>query len=105
MRRMLINAPARGDLDSIVSYLRLEKCNPQAADHFAAEVRKAYDFVFGNPFACHLCSDRHLATRGYRTVKVMRYIMLYRYDEQADIIHIIRFFHELQDYANILLRS
>ena len=43
--------------------------------------------------------------RGYRPVKVMRYIMLYRYDEQSDVIHIIRFFHELQDYANILLRS
>ena len=44
MRKMLINAPARGDLESIDN-------------------------------------------------------------EQADIIHIIRFFHELQDYANILLRS
>lgn len=32
MRKMLINAPARGDLDSIDNYLRFEKCNPQAAD-------------------------------------------------------------------------
>ena len=105
MRKMLINAPARGDLDSIDSYLRLEKCNPQAADHFTSEVRKAYDTVFGNPLAFHLCKDRHLAVRGYRPVKVMRYIMLYRYDEHEDIIHIVRFFHELQDYANILMRS
>ena len=105
MRKMLINAPARGDLDSIDNYLRLEKRNQQAADHFASEVHKAYDSVFGNPLAFHLCPDRHLAARGYRPVKVMRYIMLYRYDEQADIVHIIRFFHELQDYANILLRS
>ena len=36
MRKMLINAPARGDLDSIDNYLRFEKCNPQAADHFAS---------------------------------------------------------------------
>ena len=105
MRKMLINAPARGDLDSIDNYLRFEKCNPQAADHFAAEVKKAYDSVFANPLASQLCPDRHLAARGYRPVMVMRYIMLYRYDEQMDVIHIIRFFHELQDYANILLRS
>ena len=45
MRKMLINAPARGDLDSIDNYLRLEKSNPQAADHFVSEVRKAYDSV------------------------------------------------------------
>ena len=32
MRKMLINAPARDDLDSIDHYLRVEKCNPQAAD-------------------------------------------------------------------------
>ena len=51
MRKMLLNAPARGDLDSIDHYLRLEKCNPQAADHFALEVRKVYDSVFGNPLA------------------------------------------------------
>ena len=39
MRKMLINAHARGDLDSIDNYLRLEKCNPQAADNFVSEVR------------------------------------------------------------------
>ena len=105
MRKMLINAPARGDLESIDSYLRFEKCNPQAADHFASKVREVYDAVFGNPLAFRLCPDRYLAARGYRPAKVMRYIMLYRYDEQADIMHIIRFFHELQDYAYILLRS
>ena len=38
MRKMLINAPARGDLDSIDHYLRIEKCNQQAADHFVSEV-------------------------------------------------------------------
>ena len=32
MRKMLINAPARGDLDSIDNYLRFEKCNPQAVE-------------------------------------------------------------------------
>ena len=41
MRKMLINVPARGDLDSIDHYLRIEKCNPQDADHFASEVRKS----------------------------------------------------------------
>ena len=54
MRKMLINAPARGDVDSIDSYLRLEKSNLQSADHFVSEVRKAYDSVFGNPLAFHL---------------------------------------------------
>lgn len=105
MRKMLINAPARSDLESIDSYLRREKCNPQAADHFSTEVRDAYDAVFGNPLAFRLCPDRHLAARGYRSMRVMRYIMLFRYDEQTDVIHIIRFLHELQDYANILLMS
>jgi len=105
MRKMLINAPARSDLESIDNYLRCEKCNPQAADNFASKVRDAYDAVMENPLAFRLCPDRHLAVRGYRSIAIMRYVMLYRYDKQLDIVHIIRFFHELQDYANILMRS
>lgn len=104
MRRMLINAPAQGDLAAIDGFLRFEKCNPQAADHFADEVHHAYDVIYGNPLAFKACPDRHLSARGYRAVSVMRYILIYRYDEKADVVHVIRFFHELQDYANILLR-
>ena len=102
MRRLLINAPARYDLEAIDTYLRFEKCNTQAADHFVEAVRVAYDAVYDNPMAFRLCPDRYLASNGYRSIGIMRYIMIYRYDENADEVHIIRFFHELQDYANQL---
>ena len=103
MRKILINGLARCDIEDIDGYLRFDLSNPQAADHFADALRIAYDAVYANPLAFRLCPDKHLTSRGYRAVGVMHYILIYRYDVDTDVIHIIRIFHELQDYAHILL--
>lgn len=29
---------------------------------------------------------------------VMRYLMVYRYDETEDVVYVVRFFHSLQEY-------
>jgi len=103
MRKLVIAAPAQADLAAIDDYLRFELCNVQAAEHFLDAVKSSYDAVVENPLAYQLCRDRALSAREYRAVRVMRYIMLYRFDAEADVVHVICFFHELQDYANMLL--
>jgi len=103
MRKMVIAAPAQEDLAAIDGYLRFELGNVQAAEHFLDEVLSAYDAVAENPLAYRFCNDQALAARGYRVIRVMRYLMLYRFEADADVVHVIRFFHELQDYANMLI--
>jgi len=102
VREVRISAPAQEDFSAIVDYLRLDLRNVQAAEHFIDEVFLAYGAVRDNPYVCRTCADRKLSACGYRAFSVMRYLMIYRYDEDADVVHVARFFHELQDYGRFL---
>ena len=42
--------------------------------------------------------DSRLSRIGYRKCVLRRYLFIYRVDEAAGVIHVIRYFHELQDY-------
>lgn len=102
MSKLLVSPAADRDLDSILSYLINELCNPQAAGNHLDEVESSYDALLENPEAFELCRDERLADLGYRKVLVGNYLMIYQYDSELDEINVLRFFHETQNYLAMM---
>ena len=102
MSKLLVSPAADRDLDSILSYLMNELCNPQAAGSLLDSVGSAYDVLAENPEAFERCRDRRLADLEYRKAQVGNYLMIYQYDSESDEVNVLRFFHESQNYLATL---
>ena len=102
MSKLLISPAADRDLDSILSYLINELCNPQAAGNLLDEVDSAYDALVENPEAFEMCRDQRLTELEYRKIQVGNYLMIYQYDSALDEINVLRFFHESQNYLAMM---
>lgn len=102
MSKLLVSPAADRDLDSILSYLISELCNPQAAGNLLDEVESAYDALVENPEAFEMCRDQRLAELEYRKVQVGNYLMIYQYGLEQDEINVLRFFHESQNYLAMM---
>lgn len=97
-----ITESAESDLDQITDYLSFELCNPPAATAFLDEVERVSDVLADTPELFPLCSDSKLAELGYRKAIVRAYILVYEIDADAEVVRILRFFHESENYANKL---
>ena len=93
-----VTASAEKDLDAIVSYIMQELSNPQAAGHLLDEITKMYHVLADNPMIFPACSQPLL--KRYRKVTVMRYVIIYRIDDET--VYVERFFSQLEDYVNKL---
>lgn len=94
-----VTASAEKDLDAIVSYyIMQELSNPQAAGHLLDEITKMYHALADNPMIFPACSQPLL--QRYRKVTVMRYVIIYRIDDET--VYVERFFSQLEDYVNKL---
>lgn len=102
MSKPLVSPAADRDLDSILSYLINELCNPQAAGSLLDEVESACDALVETPEAFEMCRDQRLAELEYRKVQVGNYLMIYQYDSELDEINVLRFFHESQNYLAMM---
>ena len=102
MSKLLVSPVANRDLDSILSYLINELCNPQAAGNLLDEVESAYTALVENPEVFEMCRDQRLAELEYRKVQVGNYLMIYQYDSKLDEINVLRFFHESQNYLTMM---
>ena len=102
MSKLRVSPAADRDLDSILSYLINELCNPQAAGNLLDEVESSYDALVETPEAFELCRDERLADLGYRKVLFGNYLMIYQYDSELDEINVLRFFHETQNYLAMM---
>ena len=102
MSKLLVSPAANRDLDSILSYLINELCNPQAAGNLLDEVESAYTALVENPEAFEMCRDQRLAELEYRKVQVGNYLMIYQYESKLDEINVLRFFHESQNYLAMM---
>ena len=49
-----------------------------------------------------LCQKPLLSRRGYRKAPIGGYLMIYKVDEDANLVYVERFFSHLEDYENIL---
>lgn len=55
-----------------------------------------------HPASSPLCAHPRLAALGYRKVLVRNYLFVYRYVAEADLVFVVRFFHQSQNYADLL---
>ena len=102
MFELEITESAESDLDQITDYLSVALCNPQAAAAFLDEVEHVSDVLADKPELFPLCSDSKLAELGYRKATVWAYILIYEIDADAEVVRVLRFFHESENYANKL---
>lgn len=88
---------AQADFEEIVRYLSVELDSKKAARRFVEEFESKVALVYEYPEMYQLSRMPEVASSGYRTMPVMRYVVLYTYrDGRIVIAHI---FHSLQDYA------
>jgi len=90
------------DLDRILSYIALSLANPIAASAFADAVEECYSGLEKTPFMFELCRDSRLRALGYHKAAIKKYVMVYKVDENARTVNILRFFFGRQDYEKLI---
>ncbi len=93
---------AHDDLAQIISYIVDELSNPPAALTLLNAVEHVYEKLAETPSMYSLCQKPLLSRRGYRKAPIGGYLMIYKVDEDANLVYVERFFSHLEDYENIL---
>ena len=105
MYKIVATDAAEKDLSAIRDYLLNEFCNPLSVEDLFDEIRRAYEVLVDNPYAFEECRDSRLQRKGYRKCVVGGYLFVYRVEDDGNgdgIIHVIRYFHGLQNYITQL---
>ena len=93
---------AEQDLSGIVSYIAGDLDNPSAAARFLDEVDDCYAHLEKMPLMYEQCRDARLKSLGYRKAIINSYVMIYRVDESAKTVYILRFFYGRRDYEKLI---
>ena len=91
---------ARTELAEIDSYLTETLKSEQAAMHFLDQLERKIDLVCSNPHIFAISRMPELAEKGFRTVLVGGYVMLYQFD--GEVVYIAHIFHQRQNYAHLV---
>ncbi len=102
MYTLEITESAEEDLDQITEYLGRRLANPPAAMALLDEIDQVSNTLEETPELFPLCSDSRLAELGYRKAIVRAYILVYEIDKTAQVVRILRFFHESENYSGRL---
>jgi len=89
---------AERDLEEIHDYLVGELLNPQAWIRLSEKIADAVHTLQNEPLAFSECIDARLKGKGYRKCVLGGYLFIYRVEIEKNIVHIVRFFHGLQNY-------
>ncbi len=90
------------DLDNILNYIMTELHNHTAAKNLLNDIEQRYALLEQNPFMYALCQTPKLNSLGYHKVAIKNYIMIYKIDKSDNIVYIMRFFHGMQNYEELL---
>lgn len=102
MYKLIVSELAHQDLDNIVSYIAIQLANPAAASEFLDEVEKCYGYLKDNPGMYEVCRNMRLEKEGYRRAVIKNYVVVYKTNEEAKTVFILRFFYGAQDYIKLL---
>jgi plasmid stabilization system protein ParE len=102
MYRLYLTELAEQDLDGILNYMTGELANPIAARAFLEKIEDCYALLMTRPKIYVVCEDSYLRNKGYRKALIGNYLLIFRIEEQAKRIHILRFFYGAQDYLSQL---
>ena len=100
--KVLRTESAERDLDEIISYLVEKLCNPPAAVELLSAIDATYTRLEETPFLYVLCQHKLLSRRGYSKVFIRGYLLIYRVDEEQDVVYIERFFSDMEDFEQKL---
>ena len=90
------------DLSEIISHIVVCLQNPQAASELADEITKCYTNLAHIPKMYEICNGARNREKGYRRIIVKNYIVVYRLDEAAKIVYILRIFYGKRNYLEML---
>lgn len=99
---LIVTDAAHSDLDDALEYISGRLANPTAAANLFAEVEKCYAQLRAFPFLYEACKDERLKSLGYHKVVIGHYILVFRPDEAARTVYILRFFYGGMDYEKML---
>ena len=100
--RLEVSSDAHNDIYEIVGYIANELSAPKAASSFLDDVETSYLRVVDNPHSYSLCSDVRLERLGYRKIVIRNYLMLYRIDEDNQVVYIVRVVYGRRNYPEMI---
>ncbi|MBU7007691.1 type II toxin-antitoxin system RelE/ParE family toxin [Phosphitispora fastidiosa] len=100
--KLVISKEAHKDIDDIVHYIAVELANPTAAASFLDDVEKSYIEVVNNPRMYSRCQDARLGREGYRKIVIKNYLVLYRIDDEAKKVFIVRIIYGGRNYPEFI---
>ena len=100
--KLKITEHANELLDRLVYHLIAYLKNEQAAKHLLSELDRIYDRLEENPFQFPRSRDGYLARKGYREAIVLHMNYVVVFEVRKDIVNIVGFFHQLENYQNKL---
>lgn len=102
MYKLAVSELADQDLDNIISYISRQLANPKAAGDLADAVAECYSLLRDNPMIYEQCRDDRLKKEGYRKALIKNYVLVYKINESAKTVNVMRFFYSAQDYMNLI---
>ncbi len=90
------------DLDAVIAYIAFSLDNKPAAVSLLEEIEKCYEGLEHMPLMYEACHDSYLKKLGYRKACIRNYILVYKVEEEAKTVHLMRLFHGRQDYEKLI---
>ena len=105
MANVVFTEPAEYDLLDIEYYIFVDLNNPQASERIIDGILDAAESLEDFPENHSLLDDELLCRMGLRMTRFDNYNIFYYYNEQQDIVYIIRVLYNKADWKNILKRG
>jgi len=102
MYKLILSELAHQDLDDIVFHIAVKLANPTAAKNFIDELDKCYSYLKDNPMMYEKCRDERLEEEGYRKAVIKNYTLVYKINEDAKTVNVVRFFYGARDYVKLI---
>lgn len=100
--KLIVTDTAHSDLDDALDYIANRLANPTAAADMLTQVEECYQHLCMHPFMYEACHDPRLRWLGYHRAVIGNYILVFRPDEAARAVYILRYFYGARDYEKLL---
>ena len=102
MAKVVFTEPAKYDLLDIEYYIFFNLNNPEAAQRISDGILYTAENLSEYPTSHPLVEDDLLRSIGIRLVYFNNYNIFFYYNEQCDIVYIIRVLYNKVDWQNLL---
>ncbi len=104
MANVVFTEPAEYDLLDIEYYIFVDLCNPQASERITEGIFGVAERLGEYPTGHPLVDDELLRSIGLRMAHFDNYNIFYHYNEEDDVVYIIRVLYNKVDWQSMLNR-